>query len=138
MRHVSCPSRWATAEAVDEWLKVRKRAMLNAPKDADEGWLFIAETGAKNDELRYTKMLQRLAAWAGLPKINAHHLRHYSLNKLSKIDVVGAQRIAGHKDTKTTLGFTQLDAGHVADVHERAGVVSGIVAAKKASRKRLV
>ena len=127
-----------TAVAVDEWLKVRKRVMKNAPRDADEGWLFIAETGAKNDEMRYTKMLQRVAAWAELPKTNAHQLRRFSLNKLSKVDLLAAQRIAGHKDTKTTIGYTELDAGHVADVHERAGVMSGIIAAKKVPRKRLV
>jgi len=47
-----------------------------------------------------------------------------------------AQRIASHKDTKTTLIYTELDAGHVADVHERAGVVKGIVARKKAAPKK--
>ena len=126
-------------EAIQAWLKIRARTMKEAPKDSDEGWLFISETGGRCDESRFLKSIRRITNWAELPSaITLHSLRRFSINKLSKIDVLGAQRIAGHKDTKTTLIYTELDAGHVAAVHERAGVVKGIVAGRKTVRKRLV
>jgi len=126
-----------TLGTIETWLKIRARTMRQAPAGSDEGWLFIAETGGRCDESRFLKSIRRITKWAGLPDaITLHSLRRFSLNKLSKVDVLGAQRIAGHKDTKTTLIYTELDAGHVADVHERAGVVKGIVANKKAAPKK--
>lgn len=128
-----------TVAAVQSWLKIRQRIFRNAPEGTDEHWLFVSETGARPDVGRFLKALRRVTRWAGLPDaITLHSLRRFSLNKLSKVDVLGAQRIAGHRDTKTTLIYTELDAGHVTDVHERAGVVKGLVESKKAPRKRLV
>jgi len=126
--------------AIQSWLKVRARTMRQTPAESDEGWLFITETGGRCDVSRFLKSIRRMTKWAGLPDaITLHSLRRFSLNKLAKVDVLGAQQIAGHKDTKTTLIYTELDAGHVADVHQRAGVVKGIVAGKRATpKKRLV
>jgi site-specific recombinase XerD len=40
------------AEAIDEWLKVRARVISNAPHGADEGWLFMSETGGRARPVR--------------------------------------------------------------------------------------
>jgi hypothetical protein len=102
----------------------------------DAGWLFLTEFGGRVDEGRFLKFLKRYVAFAGLTgEITLHSLRRYSLNRLSKTDLLGAQRIAGHKETKTTLLYTQLDAEHVRSVHERANVVEGIVTNKRRAQE---
>jgi site-specific recombinase XerD len=128
--------------ALEPWLKIRTRLTRNLKPGEDEGWLFITEYGGRIDEGRVLFTLKRYAAYAGLSnQITLHSLRRYSLNKLAKTDLLGAQRIAGHKETSTTLLYTRIDADHVRSVHEQASVVAGIVANKrlaKKERKRLL
>lgn len=128
--------------ALEPWMKLRTRLTRNLKPGEDEGWLFISEFGGRLDEGRVLKTLKRYTKFAGCSKeITLHSLRRYSLNKLAKTDLLGAQRIAGHKETSTTLLYTRIDADHVRSVHEQAGVVAGIVANKRAvkkERKRLI
>ncbi|MCX6378789.1 MAG: tyrosine-type recombinase/integrase [Armatimonadetes bacterium] len=125
------------ADAIRNWLTVRNRVMKNVSKEDDEGYLFISETGGRIDEGRFLKTLKKSIRYAGLTDdITLHSLRRFSLNQLSKIDVLATQRIAGHKDTKTTLIYTRLDSGHLVDAHERASVVGNVLASKRADRKK--
>ncbi len=72
------------AEAVYEWLKVRARAMRDVATADDERWLFIAETGSRNDESRFLKTVRRVTAWCGISsRITLHSLRRFSINELS-------------------------------------------------------
>lgn len=139
-RELPVSAEWADALTV--WMKVRAKVMSQVPKEEDEGWLFIAETGGRLDEGRFLKALKSYRRFAGISgEITLHSLRRYSLNKLSKVDILGAQRIAGHKETKTTLIYTRIDPDHVRDVHARAGVVKGIVTNRRYEenkRKRLI
>ncbi len=126
-----------SAEAISAWLKVRARVMKNVPKDQDTGWLFISELGDRIEQRRFLDMLRRLTDYAGLSdRITLHSLRRYSLNRLAKESLHGAQSIAGHKDPRTTMIYTQIDADYLREVHTRAGVVGGILARKEPARKK--
>lgn len=136
----SIPVSKDAAEAIAVWLKVRQRAMKDVPMAEDEGWLFISETGRKNDNCLFLKTLKRITCFAGLPtKITLHSLRRYSLNRLAKHNLLAAQTIAGHKDTKTTLIYTKIDPDFVREMHEEVGVVRGILQSKRdVARRRLI
>lgn len=128
-------SEWT--EAMDVWLRVHTRVMMNVPKEEDEGWLFISDTGARIDEGRMLKTLRRLTTWAGLSsEITQHSLRRFSLNKLAKTNLLMAQAIAGHKETKTTLLYTKLDPDFVRELHGQTGVLRGVVSSKRSQTKR--
>lgn len=129
-------------KALEPWMKLRSRLTKNMKPGEDEGWIFLTEFGGRLNETQFLKSLRRYTTFANLPReITLHSLRRYSLNKLSKTDLLGAQRIAGHKETSTTLLYTKIDADHVRSVHEQASVVAGIVANKrevKKERRRLI
>jgi site-specific recombinase XerD len=131
------------AEAVGIWLKVRVRVMAGAQED--EGWLFVSQTGSRLDECRFLKTLRQITEFAGLTdQITLHSLRRYSINKLAKYNLLAAQQIAGHKETKTTLLYTKLDPTFVRDMHEQVGVLRDIMGTRReegrggSRRKRLV
>jgi site-specific recombinase XerD len=125
------------AEAMDVWVRLRGRIMLQVPKAEDEGWLFISDTGGRLDEISLLHTLQRVTKWAGISdEITFHSLRRFSLNKLAKNNLLMAQSIAGHKETKTTLLYTRLDPDFVREQHRDTGVLRGIVGSKRASIKR--
>ena len=124
-------------DALEVWMKQRQKVMTGQD---DEGWLFISEFGTRIDESRFGKTLQRIIAWAGISRdVTLHSLRRYSLNRLAKHNLLAAQRIAGHKDTKTTLLYTKDDPDFVREMHYQVGVVRGIVTNRnKPPKKRLV
>ncbi|MBB6050722.1 tyrosine-type recombinase/integrase [Armatimonas rosea] len=131
------------ASAMEIWLRLRKKLMSNLPPEEDEGWLFINEMGNQADIHSFRRALKTYARWANLPgSITLHSLRRFSLNKLAKTNLLAAQTIAGHKETKTTLLYTKLDPDFVRDVHQSVGVVQKILQnpAKElvVRRKRLV
>jgi len=125
-------------QAAEVWLKVRRRVMGPHP-DLDEGWFFVTETGGRLDEGRFLFALKHVRDWAELSdRITLHSLRRYSLNKLAKHNLLMAQQIAGHRDAKTTLIYTQLDPDFLRDTHREAGVVRGVLEERRPRRKRLV
>lgn len=130
------------AAALVDWLRVRKRVMATVPPEEDEGWLFISDTGGRLDEIRFLKTLRRVTAFAGLPKeIALHSLRRYSLNKLAKHNLLMAQAVAGHKDTKTTLGYTRLDPEFVREMHGLASPLGSVMSNKRVlpvKKRRLI
>ena len=126
--------------AVELWLRQREKAMGSAPEGTDEGWLFVNEYGARVDEHHFLKVLKRVQRFAHLAEdMTLHSLRRYSLNRLAKINLLGTQAIAGHKEPKTTLLYTKLDADFVREVHTSGGVVKNILNSKREERrKRLI
>ena len=89
------------ADQMNVWLRVRARVM-NVPKAEDEGWLFIRDTGGRVAERQFLNILHCITTFAGISQaISLHSLRRFSLNKLAKINLLMAQTIACHKDTKT-------------------------------------
>ncbi len=125
-------------EAIDVWLRQRSKAMKG---QEDEGWLFIIEFGGRLDEGRFLKSLKKVTAFAEVSDhITLHSLRRYSLNRLAKVNLLATQQIAGHKETRTTLLYTQLDPDFVRGVHSSVGVVRDILGNKRVAkqRKRLV
>ena len=130
------------AKALEAWLRVRNRIMANVPSEEDEGWLFMSDTGGRLDEVHFLRTLRRVTAFAGLPKeIALHSLRRYSLNKLAQHNLLMAQTIAGHKDAKTTYGYTKLDPSFVRREHGLASPLGSVMSAKQPtvrSRKQLI
>lgn len=125
-------------EALNVWMRQRSKIMAG---QEDEGFLFISEFGGRLDESRFLKALKRITAWAKISEhITLHSLRRYSLNRLAKVNLLVTQQIAGHKDTRTTLLYTQLDADFLRGVHESVGVVRGVLENRRVvnKRKRLV
>jgi len=67
-------------------------------------------------------------------RITLHSLRRFSLNKPAKKNLLMAQRIAGHKDPKTTLIYTEIDPDFIRAEHQETGVVRGIIQSKQAGK----
>lgn len=100
------------ADAILDWLKVRKRVMKDVLPGEDEGWLCISEAGARINEGNYLRGLKKIGKWAGLTYVNNHMSRRYCLNNWTKDENEGvefAQRMAGHSDPKTTLIYSKID-----------------------------
>lgn len=131
------------AETLEVWLRLRKKVMSNLPPEEDEGWLFINEVGNQADIHAFRRGLRTYMTWAGISDSSTlHSLRRFSLNKLAKTNLLAAQTIAGHKETKTTLLYTKLDPDFVRGVHENVGVVRDVLQANPQKlvtrKKRLV
>lgn len=47
-------------EALDSWMKVRRRMASNMPAGEDEGWLFLSEFGGRMDESRFSKAFKAI------------------------------------------------------------------------------
>ena len=125
-------------EALSIWLRQRQKVLAG---HEDEGWLFISEFGGRLDEGRFLKALKKVTAFAQVSEhITLHSLRRYSLNRLAKVNLLATQQIAGHKETRTTLLYTQLDADFLRGVHNTVGVVRGVLENRRVlnKRKRLV
>lgn len=129
------------AAAIDQWLKVRKRVMSNVPAEEDEGWLFISETGGPVDGGNYLRLIKQVCEFANLPKgINNHSQRRFSINGMAEAGgLLFAQRMAGHKDPKTTLIYTEINSNFLRQKHEQVGIVRGLLVSNRSiRRKRLV
>ncbi|WP_394793823.1 tyrosine-type recombinase/integrase [Armatimonas sp.] len=126
-------------QAIEAWLKVRERVMRDAPPGSDEGYLFVSEFGTKIEENKFLKNLKAYIRFASLPEaITLHSLRRYSLNRLAKHNLLAAQAIAGHKDTKTTLIYTKIDPEFLRGIHSEVSVVQGVLHSKREKRRKLV
>lgn len=131
------------AEAIDEWLKIRRRVMSNVPAGEDAGWLFMSETGGRGDQGNYLRGLKKIIRWAGLPEeMNNHSQRRYCLTTSAKDENGGllyAQALAGHKDPKTTMIYVKLDSDYLRTKHDQVSVVKDVLMSTRAvKRKRLV
>jgi site-specific recombinase XerD len=124
-------------EALEAWLRVRNRVMGTVPPGEDAGWLFPSDTGNRLEEVHFLRTLKRVTAFAGLPKeIALHSLRRYSLNRLAQHNLLMVQEIAGHKETKTTYGYTKLDPEFVRREHALASPLGSVLSNKFHPPKR--
>jgi site-specific recombinase XerD len=123
---------------VQVWLKMRDKVMANT--EDDEGWLFVSEYGTRVDETHFLKTLKKVLIYGELSdKMTLHSLRRYSLNRMAKVNLLATQQIAGHKEPKTTLLYTKLDADFVREVHTSVNVVKNLLNSKReVRRKRLL
>lgn len=120
--------------ALEVWLRQRNKVLAG---QEDEGWLFISEFGGRLDEGRFLKSLKKIVTFAGISdRITLHSLRRYCLNRLAKVNLLATQQIAGHKETRTTLLYTQLDPDFVRDIHTSVGVVRDILGNKRVQKQR--
>lgn len=127
------------ANAVEIWLRQREKAMGAVPANQDEGWLFVNEFGTRVDEHHFLKVLKRIQRFANLAEdMTLHSLRRYSLNRLAKVNLLATQAIAGHKEPKTTLLYTKLDADFVRDVHTSVSVVKNVLNSKREERRKRI
>ena len=87
--------------------------------------------------LRVTRALKTLHHDAVCAKA---FFRWCQRNDVIERGLLATQQIAGHKETRTTLLYTQLDPDFVRGVHDSVGVVSGVLENRRAlkQRKRLV
>ena len=91
----------------------------------------MSETGGRLNEQRILETLRRLTAYADLnEEITLHSLRRYSLNQLAKHNLLMAQTITGHQDTKTTLGYTRLDPEFIRATHREASPLGSVMSSR--------
>ena len=113
--------------------------MGNVSSEQDEGWLFISETGTRVNEGNYLRSLKKIGKWAGVPYVNNHMSRRFTLNRLVKVNPKAAKDIAGHKSMDTTMMYTEIDEEFNREQHEIAGIVRGLLTSTRTiKRKRLV
>jgi site-specific recombinase XerD len=131
-----------SVEAMHQWLKIRKRIMGKVPEGQDPGWLFLSESGTQVDPGNYLRCIKKVCVFVGLSsEINNHSQRRFSINAMANDPEGGllfAQRMARHKDPKTTVIYTELNSDFLRDKHGNVGVIRGILNSKRTEkRKRL-
>ena len=59
---------------------------------------------------------------AGLPEATVHSLRHTNITMLLRngMGLVQTQRLAGHADVRTTMGYEHLNRDDIRDQYRRA------------------
>jgi integrase len=93
----------------------RRRALSR-----ERGPLFLSESrrnrGCPITLWTWTKVVERIAARAGVPRFTTHTLRHLCLTDLARAgwDVHEIARFAGHRHTQTTLQYIHLSARDLA------------------------
>ena len=125
-------------EALNAWLKIRKRVMGNVWANEDEGWLFISETSGRANEGNYLRSIKKIARFAGLPEgINNHSQRRFSLNNMANQGgILFAQGMAGYKDPKTKLTYLKIDGDFLREKHNEVGLLKGILNSNRSEKRR--
>jgi integrase/recombinase XerC len=98
--------------------------------------LFLGARGARLNRRQAARILDVLAAKAGLPQlIHPHALRHsFATHMLeSGADLRTVQELLGHANLSTTQRYTHLDLAHVTRVYDAAHPRSGV--GKKGGRR---
>jgi integrase/recombinase XerD len=91
----------------------------------ERGSLFLSESrrnrGCPITLWTWTKVVERIAARAGVPRFTTHTLRHLCLTDLARAgwDVHEIARFAGHRHPQTTLQYIHLSARDLAAKLER-------------------
>jgi len=99
----------------------------NRPENAET--IFYQRSGAPicHDNFRKRQWEQDLKEWGG-KQIRFHDLRHTAITLLiaAGIDLKTVQEIAGHKDIKTTMGYTHLLAERIKHVAQNFSILPSI------------
>lgn len=138
-RSVPVSAEWA--ETMDVWLRLRRRVMQNAAPGEDEGWLFVSDTGGKVDPMNLLHTLHRVTDWAEMPRLIFHDFRRFSINKHVLVNPFLTQHMVGHKDPKTTQGYTRLSVEDVRKMQTEVDLLGAVMSNKRAApmkRRRLL
>lgn len=112
------------------WLAIRRRM------DTDLDYLFCTEQGGLISSGPFSKLFTRLRKFAGLERrITSHAMRRYNVTSHSHVNPEHARRYAGHKDMKTTQGYTGNDPEQMRKTHELAAPLRS-VSGKQVSKPR--
>lgn len=124
-------------EALESWTKIRRRMASNMKEGEDDGWLFLSEFGGRMDESRISKAFKAIVRWRKLPEeMTLHTLRHFALTQYAKHNLPFAQKIAGHKDPKTTMIYVHLSADYVREQHKEVDIIKGVLTGRRSAAKR--
>ena len=130
-RTVPISSDWQ--EAVDAYLRIRPKC--------DSPLLFISRTGQSLSVTAYGSQFRHYADFAGVTGWSLHGLRHYALSQIARVDVLAAQKIAGHTSLVVTQGYLHTGADQVRAAHAQAAPLSRLLVNRRsetAMRKRLI
>lgn len=138
-------------EFLEAWKKIR-------PAKAECEFFFITQFGTKIKPDSWGHSFRTYRDYAGLTVFkeiqkngktakvvdkmrcfSLHGIRHFSLNKVAKVDLESAMRLAGHQDPKVTIDYLREDADYIRKAHAEAGVlrmVLGNTESAESSRKR--
>ncbi|MDZ7760598.1 MAG: site-specific tyrosine recombinase/integron integrase [Desulfovermiculus sp.] len=92
------------------------------PAPVDEPAFFLGKRGKRLQRRQTNRVLDRLAAMAGLPQsISPHVLRHSFATHLleSGADLRSVQELLGHASLSTTQRYTHLSLGHLAHIYDQ-------------------
>jgi integrase/recombinase XerC len=90
------------------------------PKQGEPA-LFLGARGKRLDRRQAARILEKLAALAGLPQhVHPHMLRHSFASHMLQggADLRGVQELLGHERLSTTQRYTHLDLQHVMRVYD--------------------
>jgi integrase/recombinase XerC len=114
----------ASRERLRRYLGVRME--FNA--SPNEHALFLGDRGARLQRRQANRILERLAALAGLPEhVHPHMLRHSFATHLleSGADLRSVQELLGHARLTTTQRYTHLNLDQLTQVYDKAHPKSG-------------
>jgi len=110
--------------AMRVWMEARGRFCQDGP-------LFMTRRGERLDRRNVQRILERLAAKAGLhgAKVSPHRLRHTFATHyiMNGGDPFSLQRILGHSDIKTTMIYVNLAGVGLREAHAKASPVDRLL-----------
>jgi len=105
--------------ALKAYLRLRKAL---DPQGAEKA-LFLGRRGKRLNRRQANRILESMAAEAGLPqRISAHVLRHSFATHLLEAgaDLRGVQELLGHVRLSTTQRYTHLNLGKIIEIYDKA------------------
>lgn len=116
-------------ESVAAWLRAR-------PSKSASPTLFVTEYGTRIDPEHFRRQFYKDRAFANLPHIRLHDLRHYAITQISRSGLREAQQIAGHKSLSTTQIYIHTDGDRMREVQAAAQPLGRILLNARSQKQR--